>query len=145
MSEEKSSQFDFWLGNWNLTWGDNGRGTNEITRILDGRIIQENFKSEPNDQGQYLQGISVSAYDPTIDQWKQTWVDNQGAYLDFVGDYEDGKMILSRDAILQDKPIKQRMVWHNIHADKFDWSWERSKDNGESWETVWFIEYKRAN
>ena len=145
MSQDESTQFDFWLGNWELTWGDNGRGTNEITRILDGRIIQENFASAPNEKGQSLIGISVSAYDPNAKQWKQTWVDNQGGYLDFVGGYADDKMILSREAIIQDEPVKQRMVWHNIQAETFDWSWERSIDGGHTWETAWFIRYQRVN
>lgn len=144
MSTEGAGQFDFWLGNWQLTWGDNGRGTNEISRILDGRIIQENFSSIPNDENPSFQGISVSAYDAPNNQWRQTWVDNQGAYLDFVGGFQEGKMILSRDAIVQDKPVKQRMVWFNISDDSFDWAWERSEDDGRSWQTIWPIHYTRA-
>ncbi len=144
MSTEGAGQFDFWLGNWELTWGDNGRGTNEISRILDGRIIQENFSSIPDDESPPFLGISVSAYDAPNNQWRQTWVDNQGAYLDFVGRFQDGKMILSRDVIVQDKPVKQRMVWFNISDDSFDWAWERSEDDGRSWQTIWPIHYTRA-
>lgn len=144
MSTEGAGQFDFWLGNWELAWGDNGRGTNEISRILDGRIIQENFSSIPDDENPPFQGISVSAYDAPNNQWRQTWVDNQGAYLDFVGGFQEGKMILSRDAIVQDKPVKQRMVWFNISDDSFDWAWERSQDDGRTWQTIWPIHYTRA-
>lgn len=145
MSEDGAQQFDFWCGYWDLTWPDNGRGTNEIRRILDGRIIQENFSSIPTDGSQPFQGMSVSAYDAANAQWRQTWVDNQGGYLDFVGSFADGKMILSRDAILEGKPVKQRMVWQNIQADSLDWAWERSEDDGRSWQTLWPIHYKRVN
>lgn len=144
MSTEGAAQFDFWLGNWELTWGDNGRGTNEISRILDGRIIHENFNSTPDDDSPPFKGVSVSAYDAPNDQWRQTWVDNQGGYLDFVGSFAEGKMILSREAIVQDKPVKQRMVWFNIREDSFDWAWERSEDDGRSWQTIWPIHYTRA-
>jgi hypothetical protein len=143
MSEAGTQQFDFWCGYWDLTWGDNGRGSNEITRILDGRIIQENFNSIPDDDSPPYQGLSVSAYDAESAQWRQTWVDNQGGYLDFAGSFADGKMILSRDAIVADKPVKQRMVWQNIEADSLDWAWERSEDNGRSWQALWSIHYSR--
>lgn len=143
MSDEGAKQFDFWLGSWDLTWGDNGRGTNEISRILDGRIIHENFSSLPTDDSPPFKGISVSAYDEPTNQWRQTWVDNQGGYLDFVGSFADGKMILSREAIVKKKPVKQRMVWQNISHDAFDWAWEQSEDDGRSWQTMWPIHYQR--
>ncbi|RPI88510.1 MAG: hypothetical protein EHM40_22295, partial [Chloroflexi bacterium] len=66
------NQFDFWLGEWDGTWGEDGKGTNRIERILGGKIIQESFRAPD------LQGMSVSAYDPERKLWCQTWVDNNG-------------------------------------------------------------------
>ncbi len=43
-----ASQFDFWLGEWELTWGDSGRGSNTITAILDSMVIAENFDGTPS-------------------------------------------------------------------------------------------------
>lgn len=43
MDSNPENQFDFWLGEWNVTWGEDGKGTNHIERILEGKIIQENF------------------------------------------------------------------------------------------------------
>jgi hypothetical protein len=45
-------------------------------------------------------------------------------------------MILSRDAIVRGQACKQRMVWFNIDANQFDWNWERSDDEGESWRAL---------
>ena len=42
--------------------------------------------------------MSVSTFDARAQQWKQTWVDNQGGYLDFTGGWQDDRMILQRDA-----------------------------------------------
>jgi hypothetical protein len=133
-------QFDFWLGEWALTWGEAGQGTNRITAVLDNRVIQEQFDGTPAIP---LQGLSVSTYNTTLEKWQQTWVDNSGSYLDFVGEFADGKMILSREAMLQGKPIKQRMVWYNIAEQTLDWNWERSDDGGETWQIVWQIHYQR--
>ena len=147
MAEKKSPcgqaearQFDFWLGNWNLTWGEEGRGTNRISLILDGCVIQEEFDGTPSIP---LKGVSVSTFNAALGKWQQTWVDNSGGYLDFTGEFVDGKMILSREVIVQEKPLKQRMVFYNIAENELDWNWERSDDDGETWHVVWHIHYQR--
>jgi hypothetical protein len=143
-------QFDFWLGEWELTWpgeqsglpaGQIGRGTNSITAILDSAVVQENFVDlAPNS----LRGMSVSVYNQRLGKWQQTWVDNQSSYLDFVGEFKDGKMMLSRQATAKDgKEIIQRMVWHNIAKDQLDWNWEASDDGGKTWKVNWQIHYTR--
>ena len=137
MDSNPENQFDFWLGEWNVTWSEDGKGTNHIERILDGRIIQENFIAPD------LHGMSVSSYDPERGLWCQTWVDNNGTYLDFTGKFEDNRMILSRDAIVRGQACKQRMVWYDIQENQLEWSWERSDDNGKSWRVLWQIHYTR--
>ena len=136
----EARQFDFWLGEWDLTWADGGKGTNHITRILDGCVLQENFDGTP---AIALKGVSVSVFDVRAGQWKQTWVDSSGSYLDFIGGMEDGKMVLNREMLLEGKPIKQRMVFYNIAENELDWNWERSNDNGATWTVLWHIHYKR--
>ncbi len=147
MSEESKNctapearQFDFWLGEWDLTWGKNGQGTNRIERILGGCVIQENFEAAP---AAAYAGMSMSTYDAESEQWKQTWVDSQGLYLDFAGGFDDERMILNRDTAIKGEPVKQRMVWYDIEPDKIEWNWQRSKDGGQSWEIVWHIHYIR--
>src|SRR5690348_4622857 len=92
-SSSTPGQFDFWLGEWDLTWQDGGQATNTISTILDGKVIFESFDASPSDS---FKGLSFSVYNPTLDRWQQTWVDNRGAYLDFTGAFRDGKMILER-------------------------------------------------
>lgn len=132
------TQFDFWLGLWDCTWGEDGKGTNRVERILDGKIIQENFEA-----GEF-RGISVSAWDAERGLWRQTWVDSSGSYLDFTGGLRDGQMVLARDAIVRGEACQQRMVWYNITKDEFDWNWERSDDGGMTWQVKWQIKYRRA-
>ena len=141
--DEKMKQFDFWLGDWNLTWGENGRGRNVISKILDGKVIQEQFTSLPDDDSTPLIGLSLSVFNGQTDQWQQTWVDNQGSYLDFKGGMVGDKMILSRMTVIEGKPVQQRMVWDNIQTDALDWSWERSDDGGQTWNVQWAIQYRR--
>ncbi len=137
MTEKPEDQFNFWLGEWDCTWGDNGKATNSVLRIMADKVIQENFSSPE------LRGMSVSVYDPERKLWCQTWVDNNGSYLDFTGRFENGNMILTRDAIVKGEACKQRMIWYNIEANQFDWNWERSDDDGKTWRVLWQIKYKR--
>ena len=120
MTDQAENQFDFWLGEWDVTWGEERKGTNRIERILDGRIIQENFITPD------LHGMSVSSHDPERGLWCQTWVDSNGSYLEFTGKFEEDRMILRRNAIVRGKAGKQRMVWYDIRAGKLEWNWERS-------------------
>jgi hypothetical protein len=145
-ADARQKQLDFWVGDWDLTWpggnqGEIARGSNSIKRIMDGCVVQENFSGGDS---MALRGMSVSLFDPTAGKWKQTWVDNEGAYLDFVGEFKDGQMVLAREATRADGTrLLQRMVFKNIGANEFDWSWEASKDGGKTWTVQWPIHYKR--
>lgn len=97
-SEEQAKQFDFWVGTWDLEWTDakgvKQTGTNVINKILGGCVIEENFNGGGSPE--YL-GKSHSLFDAKSRMWKQTWVDSGGDYLDFVGEFKDGKMMLWRE------------------------------------------------
>lgn len=141
----QQKQLEFWVGEWDLTWpgqnaGEKGQGTNSIHRIMDGCVVQENFSAGQS----HLRGASVSTFDTISRHWKQTWVDNEGGYLDFVGDFKDGQMILQREGVRPDGTrTLQRMVFKNITPTEFDWSWESSGDGGKTWQVNWPIHYKR--
>lgn len=143
-SSPEVSQFDFWLGEWNLQWknsdGKIETGTNIITKVLEGCALEENFSASDNS----LKGRSFSAYNTNRKLWQQTWVDNTGAYLDFTGGFENGRMILSRKVTTKaGKEITQRMVFYDITANEFYWNWESSDDNGSTWMLLWKIHYIR--
>jgi hypothetical protein len=92
---DAARQFDFWLGEWDCLVDDSGRhlGTNSVYLDLGGVVVVENFDGRPS----LDRGFSFSVYDRKARRWKQTWVDSQGGYLDFVGGFADGVMELRRD------------------------------------------------
>jgi hypothetical protein len=140
-----SSLFDFWVGTWELTWkdasGGTGKGFNQIERVLGDKIIQENFKATEGDFAGY-EGKSWTTFDAANQVWKQTWVDSQGAYLDFIAAIEGENRIFQRSFQKGEKNITQRMVFRDIEDGSFTWDWQSSIDGGE-WNTNWQIEYKR--
>ena len=142
----EAAQFDFWVGDWEASWpaaqgSPAGAGANHITKTMSGCVIEERFDGAASNG---LVGHSVSVYLPRARQWKQTWVDNQGAYLDFVGEFKDGAMVLAREAVTpKGVKVRQRMVWKNIKPESFEWSWEQSTDDGKTWQVLWPIRYTR--
>ena len=138
------NSFDFWVGEWDLTWtgqdGKEGKGTNRIVKILDGKVIEENFEAI----GPGFKGKSLSVYNPNSGQWHQAWADNQGGYFDFIGEVEGDKRIFKTKMIEKDgKKIIQRMRFYNISEDSLTWDWEMTQDGGETWNLQWRINYKK--
>lgn len=145
---EPEEYFDFWLGEWELTWedgdGTTAHGTNRVERVLDGKVIKENFEAY---SGAYegFKGKSYSVYQSQFGSWKQTWVDNSGGYLDFSGEFDGNKRIFKREGMNpQGQEILQRMVFYDVAEDSMTWDWEISEDNGETWQLRWRIFYERV-
>lgn len=148
-SSPEASQFDFWIGEWDLSWpaeqtggeaGETGTGTNRIEHRLGGCVVEESFATT---DGKFL-GHSVSVYDTNAGVWKQTWVDNTGGYLLFEGGIRGGQMELRTAVVEQDSErIVQRMVFTEVAESSIVWRWQGSRDDGESWNDLWTITYRR--
>jgi hypothetical protein len=39
--------------------------------------------------------------------------------------------------------VLQRMVWLDVGDDSFRWEWQRSADQGGTWEVSWALDYRR--
>lgn len=149
-SAPEASQFEFWLGNWNLSWpaeqtggepGSTATGTNRIEYRFGNCVVEENFATSDG----AFQGHSVSVYDPNAGRWKQTWVDNTGGYLLFEGGMAGDEMELRTATVERDgERIVQRMVFSEISGDSLTWRWQGSRDGGESWNDLWTIDYVRS-
>ncbi len=146
-SEGKLSghEMEFWVGEWDLKWtvqGREGSGSNSVSKTLGGMVIHEHFSGE---EGSYagFKGESFTIFDPRMGSYFQTWVDNNGGYLDFTFARENEKYIFEREAEYNDKPVKSRMVFYDIEPNSFTWDWERMNPDSDSWELQWRIFYSR--
>jgi hypothetical protein len=143
---KESSQFDFWVGTWNCSGesiGADGKATptqakNRITRDFDGHVLREEFT-----MGQF-KGTSMSVYQPAAQQWRQTWVDNQGGYIVLTGKFANGKMVLQTLPFPKQPNAASRMTFENITKDSFDWNWEATTDGGKTWKLSWHLKYVRS-
>jgi hypothetical protein len=135
--------FDFWLGSWVAAWGEDGaHGRNVITKAYDGKVVEERFDGRP---GAEFQGMSVNVYDEPRERWLQTWVGDAGNYFALEGAMRNGEMVLLCDRHTdENQSVTFRMRFHDIEADAFTWSWERSIDGGKTFDLAWRIDYRRA-
>jgi hypothetical protein len=144
-SAPEASQFDFWVGDWELTWNDTLHGTNKIEKMWGNCTIQENF-TDPNTN---YWGKSWTVYNRNYKIWQQTWVDSQGGYIALTGNKTGDSMVLTTaernvpEKISKTKKMINRMVYYNINSNSFDWCWQSSIDGGKSWTPAWLIHYKR--
>ncbi len=147
-------QFDFWHGDWDVIvrarnaptseeWTE-ARGTNRVTSSLGGCVTEEHFAAAG--PGPAWAGRSVSQLVATDGKWHQTWVDDQGSYMLFVGEWKSGEMILDGEPRTKDGvTTRMRMVFHDIAPTHLQWRWEATKDDGATWRPMMTIAYaKRA-
>lgn len=146
LPETPNKYYDFWIGEWNVSWDENGKigkGTNIISPILDGTALQENFEITEG-QSKGFKGTSISTYNKSSKTWKQVWIDSQGAYYNFIGAVEGDTPIFKTKAIEKDgKRLVSRMVFKDIAENSFIWDWESSIDGGNQWRLNWRIHYNR--
>jgi len=141
---EQNTHMDFWVGTWDAKWVDaegvEQHGTNTITKELGGCMVLEQFDGNP---GNNLLGHSISQYVPRLDAWKQVWMDNQAGFYPLTGGMEGGDFVLHLDRAHENVPYI-RMLFTNISQTSFDWHWQRSADEGETWSDSWYIHYTRT-
>jgi len=140
--------FDFWVGKWDVSWkyddGRTGSGTNHVHKILNGKVIEENFKVLDDTAMHGFTGKSLSIYEQTTSTWRQVWVDNAGGYYNFKGAMEGGKRIFHTSIQrLDGTEVKLRMVFYDIQPDQFTWDWMARYPDHKDWNVLWRIHYRR--
>lgn len=126
---EVRRQFDFWVGNWDVTVGGKPAGENRIERILEGCALLENWSGAGG-----MSGKSLNFYDPQRKQWHQTWVDDRGGSLGLDGTFAGGSMVLK--GTQQDQAGKttlNRITWTALPSGQVRQVWDTSSDDGKSW------------
>jgi len=142
-STDKHRQFDFWIGDWNVSSNGQAAGTNSIRPVHNGCALQENWQGS-GEGG--ISGSSFNIYDRANDKWHQTWVDASGTLLELDGAFTDGKMVLSGERPSRDGSGKSlhRITWTPNADDTVRQLWEVSKDNGVSWSVLFDGLYEKS-
>lgn len=135
-------QFDFWIGDWDVTL-PNGRaaGTNRIRQIHRGCALREEWRGASGSTG-----TSLNTYDSSTRRWHQTWVDDGGMLLQLDGGMRDGSMELSGSTVgANGIRTVHRIRWTPLAGTpgRLRQLWESSTDGGRSWTIVFDGIYRR--
>ncbi|MEJ8567105.1 hypothetical protein [Elongatibacter sediminis] len=141
-SDPAYRQFDFWIGEWNVTSNGQPAGTNRIRKIHGGCALEENW------QGAGAGGISGSSfniYDQANERWHQTWVDAGGTLLQIDGGLNGGAMVMSGERPSPDGSGRSthRITWTPNPDGTVRQLWEASRD-GQTWSVLFDGLYTRV-
>ena len=126
-------QFDFWVGEWNVTTGGVFDGTNNVTSELDGCLVAEHWAGA----GQ-VSGWSMNTYDRGTGLWYQHWVDESGLNLVLSGGLQNGSMVLSGPRRTPARVFVERITFTPLPGGQMRQFWDTSTDGGATFPTVSF-------
>lgn len=87
-TREEASQFDFWVGDWQVTTPQGQvAGENHISHDLANCVIRESWTNVYGDHG-----TSVNFFDPATGHWHQVWTSDNGTVTHYEGEFRDGSM-----------------------------------------------------
>jgi len=139
---DKYRQFDFWIGDWNVSSNGQLAGTNSIHPVHNGCALLENWQGAGPGG---ISGSSLNIYDQAKGEWHQTWVDGSGTLLELDGGWHDGSMILQgeRPAMGGNGIATHRITWTPNEDGSVRQQWDVSKD-GQSWTTLFDGLYEKT-
>ncbi len=127
-------QFDFWLGDWEVT-NPQGTvvGTNTIRKILKGCVLHEHWRGAGGGSGQ-----SHNIYNLQTGKWHQSWVDDNGQLLLLDGGLDDqGRMVLRRETVSEGgATVIDEIAWEQAEGGRVRQVWRKSTDGGANWQVV---------
>ena len=133
-TEPAFSQFDFWVGDWDV-FDPAGvkQGRNQITKAEGGCLLIERWRSARGTTGQ-----SYNFYDPITKKWRQVWV-SRGMSIDYVGGVSpDGSMVLTGEIHYhQGQSFPFRGRWTPLDDGAVRQHFEQFDPDKQEWAT-WF-------
>jgi hypothetical protein len=92
-------------------------------------------------------GLTVRLYDAERDEWSIYWASTRAGLglPPQVGRFdENGRGVFLSDDVYQGRPVRVAYIWSDITEDSARWEQAFSPDAGQTWETNWVAEFRRA-
>jgi len=134
-------QFDFWLGDWNVTTADGKLvGHEHVEKRYGDCVVADEWTGVQGGTGG-----SFNLYDRHRKVWHQTWVDSWGMLLELEGGLRGGRMELAGTHVNKDgKRVMDRMTF-TPERGAVHQVWESSLDGGKTWKVEFDGYYKKAS
>ena len=132
----QAHQFDFWIGQWDVTpWQVKSptpaqqMGFNDVHPILEHCVLSENWKGTRGGEGK-----SYNYFDTNLGKWRQVWMADSGGPLDYTGEFKGGAMRFSGWTLdAKGNRVEQKLTFFAIAPDTVRQLFEASTDGGKTW------------
>ena len=115
-----------------------------ITSEFAGCALQERFSGSRG--GEPFQAIGFLAYDALDDKLQRSWIDDgHGLLVLYKGSRTEDVLELSTRLTLHGEEILFQHVYSDLSQDSFRLQSRRSLDDGETWDTGWYLKYRRVD
>ena len=160
---EQHNEFDFWIGNWDVTWkrwtgADNYQPTNmsqhRVFAALDGKALIEMAYEDSIVNNSKTAGFSIRYFDENLQKWVifQSWPGkNSTNFSSLQGTehhrriqlYQSGKTSRPYRGQPIGTPYVNRYTFSDTHSDSFRWDSSVSLDSMQTWSTMSIAEGSR--
>jgi len=132
--------FDFWLGNWAVTYpGATSGARSTVSLDLGQCLIVESWNG-----GKGHSGKNMLAYSGDDKSWHGMFADNEGRVHVFEGKVTAGGAEFQGPSVGRNgETVLNRIKVVRKTPDKVEQLWEQSTDNGANWKMVFHGEYSR--
>ena len=104
-------------------------------------------EGEINLPGDAYTGVSLRTWDPDKSRWSIYWLDSRRPGYLFPpvhGGFDKGVGTFYGDDAFKGRPIRVRNVWSRIAESSARWEQAFSLDEGNNWETNWYMDFTRV-
>ena len=145
--------FDFLIGSWRVanrrlrerlvgcTDWDEFEATSQAWPLLDGGANIDEFRFPDGSSA-----LTLRLHEPASGEWSLYWATSvYGVLLPPVrGSFADGVGTFYGDDSFKGRPIRIRLTWSRIAEQSARWEQAFSLDEGNSWETNWYMDFTRV-
>jgi hypothetical protein len=138
-AQAERHQFDFWIGDWDVTTqGGTSVGSSVIQSVSGGCALLENWTGNRGGHGK-----SLNTYNPARHQWQQFWIGQDGGVGEYRSSEFDGKSLAFFIRDDADSLAVQRLTFTPVDGATVRQHSEASKDGGKTWTTQYDFFYHR--
>jgi hypothetical protein len=133
--QKKFSEFDFWVGEWDVHTADGKlAGQNRIESAQKGCVLLENWTGASGGKG-----MSINYLDKTTDEWVQIWNSEGGSQINIRGALTADGMLLEGHIhyVSNGTTAPFRGLWTLLDDGRVRQFFEQSNDAGKTW-LPWF-------
>jgi hypothetical protein len=146
--------FDFFMGRWTVrhrrlrTRGVGAADWDEFDSLAECRPFLGGVANveEQVCSARGWRGMAVRALDLATGVWSISWISDVDGRVQppVLGRFSNGLGVFEGPDLDGDRPILVRFEWSRTDTDSPRWAQAFSRDEGDSWETNWIMDFRRV-